>query len=690
MTVAWFQRVIPRDVWIPLAAVAAILMLVIPMPPMILDFFLLTNIALAIGVLVLTLSIANPLELGAFPTLLLLATLFRLALEVTATRLILTRGDAGVVIATFGKLVVGGNLVVGLVIFLILVLIQFLVITKGAERVSEVAARFTLDAMPGKQLAIDQAMNSGHLSEAEAKLRRADVEAEADFYGAMDGASKFVRGDAMAGLLIVAINLIGGLLIGVVERHLSAGTAVHTYSILTIGEGLTTQIPALLFSTATGFLVTRSGAREGAAASALIHQLTAMPRVFYMVALMLFLLAILGIPPLYPLTLGGAAAAAGWYLDRSHKNAAIAAAASAAAAKPATPLSTSETLLSKIPSSTLVLEVSSSLIPLVSHEAGRILSDRFQGLRTRVATEQGFLVPLIRVRDVPDLAWNHYRIRLRGGIVAEGMVYPEQYLAVGGSLEGITPVLRTKDPTFGTEAAWIDPSAKARAEMGGAKVVDAPTVILTHLSEMIRRHASELLSLEDTRQLIDHVRQAHPTVVNELLPDVLTIGEIQLVLQQLLQEEVPIRDLPTILEALGTRARMSRTIADLTDAARRALKRLIVQPYLTEGRLTVIVFAPAVSQWLVQRRVMKDTGPMLNLPMDISQTLLAQLRQHLAEAPPTVRPVLLVEVELRWAVRSLLERTLPDLAVLSFAEYPPDLSMRILAQIAWPLPPEGA
>jgi len=682
---AVLQRWVPKEFLIPLAAIMAILMLVIPMPPIILDFFLLANIAMAIGILVLTLSIQSPLELGSFPTLLLLATLFRLALEVTATRLILTRGFAGAVIATFGKLVVGGNLVVGLVIFTILVLIQFLVITKGAERVSEVAARFTLDAMPGKQLAIDQAMNAGHLSEADARQRRSDVEAEADFYGAMDGASKFVRGDAIAGLLIVIINLIGGLLIGLVERHLAIGKAAHTYSILTVGEGLTTQIPALLLSTATGFLVTRSGAREGAAAHALLEQLTAMPRVFYLIALVLFMLAILGIPPLYPLVLGSLAAGTGWLLDRRVQQRATAVATAQATQAPP-PVSATATALAKINVTRLQIEVSASLIPIVSGDAGRVLSDQIQGLRSRIAAEQGFVVPTIDVRDLRDLGWNAYRIRLRGGVVASGQLYPEHLLAMGGDLTGITQSIAVKDPVFGQDAAWIPGSAKGRAEMAGATVISAATVLLTHLGEVIRTHAAELLTREATRQLVDHVRDSHPTVVNELLPDVLSIGEIQQVLQHLLHERVSIRDLPTILEALGDRARTSRTIVDLTEAARQALSRMIVEPYLSRdnGHLQVIVLAPTTEQWLGQHRVITDAGPILSIPPSVAQTLLAQLRTAASKAPPQSTPVLLTADVLRWALHRQVERSLPHMPVLSYSEYPPDLAMHTLAQITLP------
>lgn len=670
-----------REAGIPLAAIVAILMLVIPMPAALLDVLLLANIALSVGVLILTLSVGDALELASFPTLLLLATLFRLALEVTATRLILLEANAGNVIATFGRLVVGGNLVVGLIVFLILVVIQFLVITRGAERVSEVSARFTLDAMPGKQLAVDQELQAGRIGDAEAKRRREAIEREADFYGAMDGASKFVRGDAVAGLIIVAINLVGGLLIGMVEQHQPFGSAIQTYSILTVGEGLTTQIPALLFSTATGFLVTRGSGGEGSASAALASQLLSSPRALYLVALVLALLALLGVPPLVPLLLAAAAAGLGWRLERARQAQAARDAEQRLAAQ-RQQANGPEAALRQIGVDQLELEVGEGLVGLLGGAGGQALRDRIAALRQRVAAERGLLLPPIRVRDNLELGLQQYRIRVRGGTVAEGTLVPDRLLAMGGNLDGITQAQATKDPVFGAPAAWIPPTARARAELQGATVLDAPTILLTHLSEVIRRHAWELLSREITKQLIDHVRASHPTVVSELIPDLLSLGEVQQVLQQLLREDVSLRNLPAILETLADRARATRAVDQLTDAVRQALARSLVEPYLYQGQLWAWVLAPGLEGRLLESLVETPSGPVLApAPPEVAQQLFARLQASLQQAPAGVPVVLLASPGLRYGLRRLIERPFPRLPVLASTECPPDLPLRILGRI---------
>lgn len=673
-----FQRTIFREALIPLGAITAIMMLVIPIPAWLLDIFLVLNIAFAIGLLMLTLSVADPLEITAFPTILLLATLFRLALEVTATRLILTQANAGGVVSTFGHLVVGGSLVVGLVIFLILVIIQFLVITKGAERVSEVAARFTLDAMPGKQMAVDQELNAGHISETEAKTRREHIAQEADFYGSMDGASKFVRGDAVAGLIIVLINLIGGMIIGLAQNHMSAGIAAHTYSILTIGEGLTTQIPALLLSTATGFLVTRSGTQREAATSLILRQLTSSPRIYYFVGLVLFLLALLGLPPLGPLALGSGSFIVGWRLESRSKEE-TAGKERERVAQLQVDAQGPTAALSQIGVDRLELEVGVGLVPLVGGEVGQKLRDRIAGLRQKTAVERGLLLPPIRVRDNLDLPLYHYRIRVRGGVVAEAAARPDRLLAMGGDLSGINQADATVDPIYGAPAHWIAPDSRARAEMTGATVIDAPTILVTHVGEMINRHAWELLSREITKQLVDHVRLSHPTVVQELLPDTLSLGEIQQVLQQLLREQVAIRDMPTILEALSDRARTTRDIDQLTEAARQAMQRAIIQPYLVNGVLPALVLTPPAEEALSQALQRTDTGLVLALNPDTATAWLTQLGESLKALPS--QPVLLTAPVLRFYIRRFLERSFPGLPVFSYSELPPELPIQTLGQV---------
>lgn len=675
-----FRMSLFREALIPMAAIVAILMLVIPVPPALLDIFLILNMAFAVSLIILTLSIASPIELGSFPTLLLLATLFRLALEVTATRLILTQANAGNVVSTFGHLVVGGSLVVGLIIFLILVIIQFLVITKGAERVSEVAARFTLDAMPGKQMAVDQEMNAGHLSEAQARAKREAIEQEADFYGAMDGASKFVRGDAVAGLIIVAINLIGGIVIGLVQGHMSIGTAAHTYSVLTIGEGLTTQIPALLLSTATGFLVTRSGGRGESAAKTITMQLTRVPRVFYFVGLVLFLLAVLGIPPLVPMVFGATSIGLGYWLDTRQRREADSAAAAELAKKQSE--SQPAQALSEIGVDRLELQVGVGLAPLIGGQVGKGLRDRMAALRQKAAVDRGLLLPPIRVRDNLDLPMYGYQIRVRGGLVADGVARSDRLMAIGGDLSGIADAESTRDPIFQFPAAWIRPDTRARAELAGARVIEAPTILVTHLAEMINRHGWELLSRETTKTLVEHVRTTNATVVNELVPDLLSLGEVQQVLQQLLREDVSIRDLPTILEALADRARATRDVDHLTEAARMAINRALVEPYLDEGVLPAITLAPTTEQQLAQALTPLDTGghTLALAPEDATRWM--ERLKHLIDGRDPHKVVLLTAPLLRYHVRRFLERAFPGLPVMSYNELPAEQPIRTVGQVA--------
>lgn len=493
------SRALLKEAFVPVAAVIAILMLVIPIPPWALDFFLIINIALSIAVLVSTMFINEVLDLSVFPSLLLLTTLFRLALEVTATRLILLSGDPGSVIQTFGRLVVGNNVVVGIIIFIILIVIQFMVITRGAERVSEVAARFTLDAMPGKQMAVDAELNAGLIREQEAKKRRQDIEREADFYGAMDGASKFVRGDAIAGIIIVFINIIGGLIIGLSERHLAITTALNTYTILTIGEGITTQIPALLLSTATGILVTRSGS-QGTLNKDVLNQLTQLPRVLYIVAIVLFLMAALGLPPFVPLLLGAIAFYGGWQIEQRQKAQKAQEIArqnqqnQELAKKP-------EAVMQLIGFDVIELEVGVGLVPLVGGQAGQDLRDRIMALRRQITAELGLVVPPVRVRDSLELTLNQYRIRIRGASVATSEVRPDRFLAMGGQELGIDGAILTKDPVFGLPAYWIREDARDRAELAGATVIDAGSILVTHLAEVIRHHAHEILDREEVKKL---------------------------------------------------------------------------------------------------------------------------------------------------------------------------------------------
>ena len=669
-----------KEGFVPMAAVVAILMLVIPVPAFVLDVFLLLNIALAITVLVSTMFIREVLDLSVFPSLLLLTTLFRLALEVTATRLILLDGAAGNVIQTFGRLVVGSNVLVGIIIFVILVVIQFMVITRGAERVSEVAARFTLDAMPGKQMAIDAEMNAGLIKEVEAKRRRLDVEREADFYGAMDGASKFVRGDAMAGIIIVVVNIIGGLVLGLATRHLSFAQAISTYTILTVGEGLTTQIPALLLSTAAGIIVTRSGSGGASLGGDLMRQLTALPRVLYIVSIVLFLLALFGLPPLVPSVLGLGGLYLGWRMERSQK-------AERQAQKVAEDGQRKErdkgpeSAMALIGVDTVELELGVGLVPLASGRAGQDLIQRISALRRQIAAELGLVLPSVRVRDNLELGLNQYRIRIRGGEVAQGELRPDRFLAMGqGELmvEGQVP---TTDPVFGLKAHWIGEEARDRAELQGWTVIDAGSVMVTHLAESVRSHAFEILGRQDLKAMVDHVRKTHPAIVEELLPDLLSLGEIQRVLSNLLRERVSIRDLPTILEAMADQARASRDPEMLTEAVRQAIGRTIVHPYLNTGVLHALVLSPEVEAEMRSSIERTDTGTFLNLDPDTAQSILSNLREAMKVAPSGVRAVVIASPWIRLYFKRLTERLMRDLAVLSYAEISSDIAVKTLGVI---------
>ncbi|NMP23070.1 flagellar biosynthesis protein FlhA [Sulfobacillus harzensis] len=676
----WNARAIMREGFVPVAAIIAILMLVIPVPPWILDFFLLVNIALSVTVLVSTMFIDQVLDLSVFPSLLLLTTLFRLALEVTATRLILLRGDPGAVIQTFGRMVVGNNVVVGIIIFIILIVIQFMVITRGAERVSEVAARFTLDAMPGKQMAVDAELNAGLIKEDEAKRRRQEIEREADFYGAMDGASKFVRGDAMAGIVIVLINIVGGLIIGLVQRHLAIGAAASTYTILTVGEGLTTQIPALLLSTSTGILVTRSGGTGNTLNTDVLSQLTALPRVLYIVAIVLGLLAIFTSPWIL-LPMGGVVFYLAWRMDENQKKE-KAASEEKKRVESAAAQNRPESALNLIGSDAVELEVGVGLVPLVGGQAGNDLRERISALRRQITVELGLVIPPIRVRDNLELALNQYRIRIRGAEVALADVRPDRFLAMGGGDLGIEAATPTQDPVFGLPAFWIREDARDRAEMAGATIIDPGSVMVTHLAEIIRRHAYEIIGRQDVKLLIDHVRQTHPVVVQELIPDLLSLGEVQRVLANLLRERVSIRDLPTILEALADRARVTRDIDVLTEAARQAIGRHITRGLMRQGVLHALVLSPEVEAEIRSSIENTDQGNYLNLDPAKAQQIFQSIRDSLTKLPNGAPPTIITSPLVRVYLKRLTERMWRDLSVLSYAELGTDISVKTVGVVS--------
>ncbi len=669
------------DAVLAAAVVGIVAMMIVPLPPALLDVLLITNITFSLTILLVTMNVREPLEFSAFPSLLLVATLFRLGLNVSVARLVLLDANAGQVISAFGNVVVGGNTVVGIVVFLILIVIQYVVITNGAGRVSEVAARFTLDAMPGKQMSIDADLNAGLITADEARARRRAIEREADFYGAMDGASKFVKGDAIAALVVIAVNIIGGLTIGVLQKGMDVGTAISTYTVLTVGDGLVNEISALLVSTSTGILVTRTASEMGMGAD-LSRQLLARPRLLTVAGTILLGVGIVpGFPTLLFLAGGGTIAGAGLVMSRrASAAAAVAAAEPPALAKPA---QVSETPLDALRVDTMELGVGYGLLGLVE-SAGGGLVERIGLLRRQLAAELGLIVPTIRIRDDLSLAPEAYAIKLRGAEISTGMAYPSKLLCMdpaGGelALDGIP----TSDPVFGLPGVWIDPANRDRADALGYTVIDPASVMATHLAETVRRHAHELLGRQETRQLLDTLKEDQPALVDELVPALLTLGDVERVLQGLLRERVPIRDLRTICEALADAARTIKEPLLLVEAARHALARTLSQRYRhTDGAIHAVAIAPDLDTRLGNQLTLQPSHVAIDLPGADARRLIAAVQQAVnGLSEDGYPPVLLCTTRIRLALRSLLERALPQLAVLSYEEIIPAIAVQVHAQV---------
>lgn len=653
---------------VPVGIVAVVVMLVVPLPAIVLDLLIALNITLALLILMNAMFVKKPLDFAAFPALLLVMTLFRLALNVSATRLVLLDGYAGKVIDTFGHFVVGGSLIVGMIVFAILLVIQFVVITNGAGRVAEVGARFTLDAMPGKQMAIDADLNSGLIDEDEARRRRAEVHQEADFYGAMDGASKFVKGDAIAAIIITLVNLLGGFAIGVAQKGMSMGDAVTTYSLLSVGDGLVSQIPALLLSVATGLVVTRSTSDDdmGSDISRQMLQNRAPLRIAGFAALALCLIP--GLPKLPFIAAGGLMLVLASRVppeeeapDPKASTPATLAAEQAASDSP-------EQLAAEIQVDPIGLELSADLIDLVDTTAGGDLLDRVRALRRKVAGDLGIVVPPVRTRDSLELPLGTYTITLFGIEVARGQAPPGTVLAIGEFL-GSLPGEPTTEPVFGLEAKWIPAEMRHAAEISGATVVDRASVVTTHLAEVVSSHAARLLGREDVKLLTDVVRRTHPVVVEELTPVHLTLGEVQQVLQRLLDEGVAIRDLVRIYEALSLRASTSKDLDGLVEAARAALGPAVVAPYLVDSGVHVISFEPMLEQQMLEALRPAEGGAVIALDPATGHLLLTRLAQVVTETENrNIRPVLVCAPPLRPAVRRMTRTVLPQVPVLAYSE----------------------
>ncbi|MBQ9389963.1 MAG: flagellar biosynthesis protein FlhA [Synergistaceae bacterium] len=685
------------DIGVALLMVLIIIMMVVPLPTWLIDILLSMNITLGVVTLLVTFYVKRALDLSIFPTLLLISTLFRLSLNVSTTRLILLYGNAGELINAFGNFVVGGNYVVGIIMFLILVIIQMLVITKGAERVAEVAARFTLDAMPGKQMSIDADLNSGLIDEQGAKQRRQDIQREADFYGAMDGASKFVKGDAIAGLIITTINIIGGLSIGIFMRGMDAAGAAAHYSLLTVGDGLVGQIPALLMSTAMGVIVTRAAASSELGPD-LINSFTKYPRPLYIASGMLMSMGLIpGLPTVPFVSLSILMGALGYAVGREANLQEIAAEEQAASTPSAgQPQAGAQPSTSGAPSSAgaqaepqkaepvspedvmklltvepMEAEIGYAIIPLIDPAQGGDMLDRIGTIRKQMALEMGIVVPPIRIRDNIQIKPTEYILRVKGAEAGRGELLPDHYLAMNtGAAEEDLIGVPTKEPAFGLPALWISTDLRDKAEAMGYTVVDAPSVLATHLSEVIKKNGAELLTRQEVQKLTDMVKETAPAVIDELLAS-LSLGEIQKVLQNLIREQIPIRDLVTIFEALADYGKMSRSVDFLTERAREALSRLIsLKIQGPDGIITAATLSP---NW--EQKIMAGVdgdltrGWQLNLdPRDV-QKMIAAISKAMDEMiVKNLPPVLLVHPDVRLIVRKLIEGSINNIFVVSYNE----------------------
>ena len=679
---------------ISLIVVVIVLFLVIPLHPSVLDVLLILNISLSIMILMITMNISEPLEFSIFPSLLLITTLFRLGLNVSSTRLILKNGgNAGVVIKAFGDLITQGNIVIGILIFLIIVLVQFIVITKGAERVSEVAARFTLDAMPGKQMAIDADLSSGLINEKEARLRRQKIQREADFYGAMDGATKIVKGDAVMSLIITVINFVAGLIIGIVQGGGDLSTVLSVYSIATIGDGLVSQLPALMISTATGMIVTRS-VSDGSLNTDVISQFKAQPRAIMATGMILLMLGLFPGTPTLPLLLVGAVLSVGGYwsdhkmaLARQMEEAESARAGEAVpelqAASEADYYKDINNVYSLLTVEPIEMEFGYSLIPLVDEASGGKLISRIVIFRRQYAQDMGFVIPSIRLHDGASLGTNQYIIKIRGEEVARGEILVDYYLALEpsnptGEIDGI----ETVEPAYGIPSRWILPENKEMAEIYGYTVITPLTVMLTHLSETIKKHTYELLNRSETIQLVEHLKQTEPELVADAIPNVVSYANLEKILKSLLREGIPIKDLATILEAVVEASGGTRDIDMITEQVRSALSRTITRRFCENGQLRVVTLDAEVEKKVLAALTKNDHGVYLALSPDIMQQIIAQLgelRKKFNDLSQT--PIVLTSQIIRVYLSRMIAQFYPDVYVLSFHEITSSVQIQALGNI---------
>jgi flagellar biosynthesis protein FlhA len=678
-----------RGLMFPVALICLLLVILIPLPPWVLDLLLICNITLSVIVLVTTVYVQSPLEFAVFPSLLLAITLFRLVLNVATTRLILTADGstetamraAGDVINTFSEFVTHGSLAVGIIIFLIIFIIQFVVITKGSGRISEVAARFTLDAMPGKQMAIDADLNSGTITEPQARERRENISREADFYGAMDGASKFVRGDAIAGIIVTIINVVGGLYIGLAERHWDLMPCLALYTKLTIGDGLVSQLPAFVTSLGAGLIVTRSSSRKNMGEE-MLGQLFAKPRAMIVAAGFLLLLMVTGLPKVPLFIMGSCCGGLAWVMTRNEQRVV---ATAAARERDKVTKKEPEKVEKLLDVDTMELEVGYGLVKLVDASRGGDLLERISLIRRQIAIDLGIIVPPMRIRDNMQLGANDYAIKIKGQTVARGVTYPEQFLAMdngatSGSIPGGT---LTTEPAFGLPAYWITEPERANAEMMNYTVVEASAVLATHLTEVIKSHAHELLTRQEVKNLLDNLKARVPALIEEVIPTQVKPGELQKVMQNLLRERVPVRDLEGILETLGDYASRTKDLDVLTEYVRNTLARGICKQYVDErDRLWCVTLDPALEELINGHLERGERGTTNTMPPQTAQTIVQQVSAKVAELTQAGRSaVLLCSPQIRSPLRRMIEASLPQVAVLAYNEVVAEVVVEAVAMV---------
>ncbi|SHI60095.1 flagellar biosynthesis protein FlhA [Clostridium amylolyticum] len=666
------------DVIVAFGVIGIVLMIIIPLPSPVLDILLVLNITFSIVILLITMFTTEVLQFSIFPTLLLITTLFRLGLNISSTRLILKDANAGKVIEAFGSFVTGDNYIVGIIIFLIIIIIQFIVITSGAGRVSEVSARFTLDAMPGKQMSIDADLNAGLIDELTARQRRKNLQAEADFYGAMDGASKFVKGDAIAGIIITIINIIGGIIIGIVMLNMDAKKSMEVYTTLTIGDGLVSQIPALLISTASGILVTRSGSDENFG-TLLGKQLTAFPKVIAIASVVLFVMSFTGLPAVPFLVLSAGMGASAYFLYKDEKEKIEVMMESEQAEITEIEKKEPENVSSLISVEPMEIEIGYGLIPLADENSGGDLLQRIASVRRQCAIEMGIVVQPIRIRDNLQLKNNQYVIKIRGTDIAAAELMPNMLLCMDPTGENSDiPGIKTIEPTFGLPAIWINKDQREEAEIKGLTVVDPTTVMVTHLTETIKSHSYELLGRQETKLIVETTKEKYSAVVEELIPDLMTIGEVQKVLQNLLREKVSIKDMVTIMESLADNSRNTKDLELLTEYVRFSLGRTICNGLLDENRgITVATLHPELENYIANNLQKSIQGSYVVIDPDTTQGIFENLKSVL----DTVyfnnnQPVVLVSPKIRPAFRRLIEMVFPHIMVISLNEIPNDVEIR--------------